>query len=63
MGGDIWIERNYKNGTRFVFIASNKKTGRGKHRNTIKSIRFNFFLLLFHLLCHRKDKGVPGKTG
>lgn len=28
-----------------------------------KSLRFIFFLLLFHLLCHRKDKGVPDKTG
>ena len=25
MGGDIWIDRNYKNGTRFVFSHPIKK--------------------------------------
>ena len=29
----------------------------------VEIVMFIFFLLLFHLLCRRKDKGVPGKTG
>ena len=57
MGGDIWIDKDYKGGARFIFSHPIKER---ESTEKLKKIGgFSVVLFLFRLLCPRKDKGVP----
>lgn len=57
MGGDIWIDKSYKNGARFIF--SHPIKNRNQQKNEKKTTDLVFFCFFFAYFAPVKTKGCP----